>query len=171
MSLIDSTGQILPEIEVPSADKLRVYGDVTFLAFRSPRHQAMSMGEMRRYFEPAVELGQFRVFRFDDVPRAMFTWAWLNKDAERKLVAGDALEPEDWRSGKRLWIVDILAPYKGITASLVRWIMVPGQFTDESFRYRRVGPNNETRRVVHIDFEAKRLARVQSESAFLGRRG
>lgn len=168
MTARDSAGRALPVIESPSADKLRVYGDLAFLAFRSPRHQTMTLAETRRYFEPPVELGQFRVFRFDDVPRGMFTWALMNKTSERKLVTGAALEPADWQSGNRLWIIDILAPYRGLTASMVRWIMVPGNFTDKSFRFRRVGPDNSTRRIVHIDFHRKSLSKIQTADQFLG---
>lgn len=167
MSLTDTTGQPMPEIERPSAEKLRVYGDMLFLAFRSPRHTRMSVGALRSYFEPAVELGQFRIFRFDDIPRGMYTWAYLGPEAERKLVTGEPLNPQDWNSGDRLWIIDLIAPYRGLTASIVRWIMEPGHFTDAEFRFRRVKEANATQRIVHIDFAAPRLARVMTEAQFL----
>jgi cytolysin-activating lysine-acyltransferase len=164
---VDSTGKHLPPEEMPSADKLRIYGDLMFLAFRSKRHAKMNVATMRRYFEPAVELGQFRVFRFDDVPRAMFTWAFLDSEAERKLVEGQPLDPADWNSGQRLWIVDMIAPYRGLMASIGRWIMEPGHFTPDEFLFRRVSGLNDTRRVVHVDFHAERLARVLTGEQFL----
>ena len=169
MSHLDSAGRVLPSVEVPSAEKLRVYGDISFLAFRSPRHQGMTVAEMRRYFEPAVELGQFRVFRFDDVPRGLFTWAFMNKAAAQKLVRGAPLEPEDWQSGQQLWIIDIMAPYRGLMASMGRWIMVPGNVTDKRFSFRRVGSDNRTRRIVNVDFRRKSLSKIQTADQFLGR--
>lgn len=169
--LTDSTGKPLPAIEAPGPDKLRVYGDMLFLGFRSPRHAQMPLGALRRYLEPPVELGQFRIFRFDDVPRAMYSWAWLDRDAERKLVEGEPLAPEDWQSGDRLWIIDLIAPYPGLTAQIVRWIMKPGHFAERQFWFRRVGGQNETRRIVHVDFEARRLARVYGGREFLDRAG
>ncbi|WP_371059622.1 hypothetical protein [Rhodosalinus sp. 5P4] len=49
---------------------------------------------------------------------------------------------------------------------MVRWIMRKGHFTDEEFFYRRVGDDNRTRRIVHIDFRRQDLAKVYSETAF-----
>ncbi len=166
-SLTDSAGRALPEIETPNAERLRAYGDMMFLAFRSPRHMRMPVAQLRDYLEPPLLLGQYRLFRFDGVPRGLYTWGWLGAEAERRLIGGSPLRLEDWSSGERLWIVDIMAPYKGLTASMVRWIMQKGHFTDEEFFYRRVGKDNRTRRIVHIDFRRDTLAEVHSEDSFL----
>ncbi|GAA6193813.1 hypothetical protein DS909_05955 [Phaeobacter gallaeciensis] len=139
--------------EFPSQEKLRVYGDVMFLALRSAHHAAMNIANLRAAIEPAIELGQFRIFRFDDVPRGMFTWAYLGPEAEARLVAGKTLSYEDWTSGDRLWIIDLIAPYKGMAAGMTRWVMVPGNFADREFWFRRVEGGNKTRRILHIDFE------------------
>lgn len=165
--LTDAKGAVLPAAEAPSEALLRAYGDMAFLAFRSPRHRAMAVADLRRYLEPPLTLGQFRLFRFDGVPRGMYTWAWLTDDAERRLIGGEGLSPEDWGAGDRLWIVDLIAPYRGLTASMVRWLMVPGHFTERSFLYRRVDGANRTRRIVHIDFCRARLAKVMDEARFL----
>lgn len=166
-SAIDSTGRVLPASEMPSAEKLRVYGDMLFLAFRSQRHSAMTISTLNAYFQPPVELGQFRIFRFDDVPRGMYTWAYLNRDSERKLIEGIPLRAEDWQSGDRLWIMDIIAPYNGLMTSIGRWVMQKGNFTDTKFLFRRVEGTNTTRRIVHVDFREKRLARVFDDQQFL----
>ncbi|MBV0913531.1 toxin-activating lysine-acyltransferase [Anianabacter salinae] len=168
--LIDQNGLALPPVEAPSEEQLRVFGDLLFLAFRSPRHTQMPLGTLRSYIEPPVHLGQFRIFRFDEVPRGMYTWGWLSDDAARRLVKGMPLAPEDWHSGDNLWIVDMIAPYKGLTASIVRWIMEPGNFTEHSFFFRRVSGVNETRRIVHIDFRRRALAKVMTHEAFLRRK-
>ncbi len=163
----DSNGRALPALETPDADKLRVYGDMLFLAFRSPRHARMTTALLRTYLEPAIELGQFRVFRFDGVPRAMFTWAWLNSEAEEKLVTGVPLDREDWVSGDHLWIIDMIAPYRGLMTSIGRWIMQRGNVTDREFRFRRVSGQNQTQRIVHVDFDRERLSRTMTEEEFL----
>ena len=167
MTARDMKGNTLPAIETPSDDKLRVYGDMLFLAFRSPRHSRMPVSVLRRYLEPAVETGQFRLFRFDGVPRGMFTWAFLNAEAEVKLITGVPLEPEDWQSGDRLWIIDLIAPYRGLMTSIGRWMMQRGNVTDREFRFRRVSGENDTRRIVHVDFDRPRLSRVMTEQEFL----
>jgi cytolysin-activating lysine-acyltransferase len=139
-------------VEMPDASKLRVYGDILFLAMRSPRHLDMPLGILRESMEPPVELAQFRIFRFDEVPRGMFTWARLNRAAEERYLRGGRLDPDDWTSGDRLWIIDLIAPYRGMAAGMVRWIMQPGHFTDGDFRFRRVEGKAATKRIVHIDF-------------------
>ncbi len=166
---VDCKGNALPPVETPSPEKLRIYGDMMFLAFRSERHRLMNLGTLRNYLEPPVELGQFRVFRFDDVPRGMYTWAFLDQASERKLIEGIPLDREDWNSGKRLWIIDLIAPYRGLMKSIGRWMMKPGNLTQEEFLFRRVSGLNETRRIVHVDFRTKRLARVMTSQEFLAK--
>ncbi len=165
----DSLGHVLPDVETPGPERLRAYGDMMFLAFRSPRHARMSTALLRSYLEPPLVQGSFRLFRFDGVPRGAFTWGHFGPEAERKLVTGEPLSPEDWTSGDRLWIVDILAPYRGLTQGIVRWIMQPGQFTDRDFLFRRVGEDDRTRRIVHIDFQRDKLAKVLREEDILSR--
>nr|WP_281282105.1 toxin-activating lysine-acyltransferase [Ruegeria sediminis] len=138
-----------------------------FLALRSPHHAGMSVANLRAAVEPPVELGQFRIFRFDGVPRAMFSWAYLNSNAEARLVNVEVLSFDDWKSGDRLWLVDLIAPYKGMAAGLTRWIMQPGNFAEREFFFRRVKEGNKTRRILHIDFErAEGKARFLSEADF-----
>ena len=48
--------------------------------------------------------------------------------------------------------------------------MVPGNFTNDEFWFRRVGGENETRRIVNIDFQAERLSRVYGNEDFLQER-
>lgn len=150
--MTEDTPQITLNVEHPDPEKLRIYGDFLFLAMRSERHRAMSVANLRSAFEAPIELGQYRIFRFDEVPRGLFTWAMLSPEAEKRYVTGGILDPSDWRSGPRLWLIDLIAPYRGLTASISRWIMVPGNVTDTSFMFRRVSDKKSTRRIVHVDF-------------------
>ncbi len=156
-----------PQQEYPSADKLRVYGDFAFLAMRSAHHSDMGLGQFRRAIEPAVEQGQFRIWRFDEVPRAAITWAWLSQDAERAFVRDRRLDPNAWRSGNRLWLIELIAPYPGLAAQIARWAMVPGQFAERSFTFLRVREGDALRRIVEIDFERPSKARIMSAESFL----
>jgi len=164
--LRDMKGQALPPIEAPSAETLRAYGDAMFLAFRSGRHVTMPVAMLRAALEPPLVLGQYRIFRFDDVPRGMFTWARLSEEAERRYVAGGQLAPEDWRSGERLWLIDIIAPYRGVAAGIARWVMKSGNVTDADFRFRRVEGARDTRRIVEVDFRRPRKARILTPADF-----
>ncbi|MFN3145077.1 MAG: toxin-activating lysine-acyltransferase [Paracoccaceae bacterium] len=166
-TLTDARGRPLPEIEAPTAERLRAYGDMLFLAFRSDRHTQMPVSVLRTYLEPALVRGQFRIFRFDGIPRAMYTWAWLTPEAERRLVTGEPLSPEDWSGGERLWLVDLIAPYRGLMGSIGRWIMQRGNLTETEFLFRRVTGQNTTRRIVHVDFRRDHLAKIYGQDDFL----
>jgi len=157
--------------EFPTADLLRSYGDAMFLAMRSDHHRKMSVALMREAIETPLVLGQFQIFRFDDVPRGMLTWALLGDEAERRYVSGGGLRPEDWQSGNRLWLIDLIAPYPGLAKGLTRWVMERGNFTTKQFWFRRLAEGKRTRRVVHIDFDRPSKADVMDETAFLARRG
>jgi len=163
----DSLGRTLPPSEMPSERRLKVYGDAFFLAMRSPRHLAMTGAELRTYLEPAIQLGNFRIFSAQAVPRAMITWAHLGPDAERRLLTGQPLRAEDWNSGPHRWVVDILAPYGGMMRGIGRWLMVPGNFSDKEFFFRRVGADNSTRRIVQVDMEAERKSRIYTGENYL----
>ena len=167
--LTDATGDPLPPEETPSPEVLRAYGDAMFLAFRSPRHAGMDVANLRAAFEPPLVLGQYRIFRFDEVPRAIYTFAFLSPEGERRYVGGQVLRPADWRApGGRLWLIDIIAPYRGLMASLGRWIMEKGNVSDTGFLFRRIEGERGTRRITEARFEngRKRLI-VRKEAEFL----
>ena len=166
--LTDVKGLLLPPVETPTPETLRAYGDYLFLAMRSPRHQQMDIATLKGAVVPPLMADQFKIFRFDGVPRGLFTWARLSPEAERRYVSGAPLLESDWRSGDHLWIIDLIAPYRGMTASMVRWITVPGNLTKSDFRFRRVKNGRETRRIVHIDFNRPgALSKIETDADFL----
>ncbi|MDG2341092.1 MAG: toxin-activating lysine-acyltransferase [Paracoccaceae bacterium] len=163
----DSVGREIPPSEMPSEGRLRVYGDAFFLAMRSGRHLAMTTAELRTYLEPPILMANFQIFRASGVPRAMITWAHLNEEAEQRLLTGEPLRQQDWNSGQHRWVIDILAPYGGMMRGIGRWVMVPGNFSDREFYFRRVSANNETRRIVHVDMQAERKSRIMTGDEYL----
>ncbi len=165
--LLDSAGRELPPSEAPDDKTLRAYGDAVFLAMRSQRHAVTTVAALRASFEPPLVLGQYRVFRFDGVPRAMITWGWFSREVEKTYVGGGLLRSEDWRSGDHLWLVDLVAPYRGLTSSLVRWIMTPGNFAEREYWFRRVRDGNRTRKIVHVRVDRTTdKARILTEADF-----
>ncbi len=154
--LVDSTGKSLPPVETPSADLLRAYGDAMFLAFRSRYHSKMNVGNLRAAFEPPLVFGQYKIFRFDGVPRAILTWANLSKEAERKYISGEGLLPSDWNSESgRLWVIDIIAPYRKLMSGVWDWGMVPGNLSETGFLYIRPEKDRDRRRVVEVRFDRR----------------
>jgi cytolysin-activating lysine-acyltransferase len=55
-----------------------------------------------------------QVFKTGEKPFAFVSWALLNEEAEKRLISGQPrLRPGDWRSGDRLWLIDVVAPFGG----------------------------------------------------------
>ena len=167
--LVDATGKPLPPEEAPDAERLRAYGDAMFLVFRSGYHNRMNVTNLRFAFEPPLVLGQYKIFRFDGVPRAICTWALLAPDAEKRYIQGELLNPLDWKSeGGRLWLIDLIAPYNGLMPSIWKWGMVPGNVSEKGFRYCRHEIDRRNRRIVDVSFEHPgRTLRILSDQDFL----
>ena len=91
-------------------------GEVVWLLSQSPAHKHFTIGDLEWLVMPAILLEQFRVFHGDRAPVGFALWAHLSEDAERRLndaaMAGQGarLRPDDWKSGDRLWLVDLIAP-------------------------------------------------------------
>lgn len=107
--------------EFPSQKQLAGMGDLAFLFLRAQQYQSAPIYALRRMLEPAIDTGQFAVLRQDHVPRAMFSWAHLSTDAEAKHLSGEGLTSQDWMSGDRLWLMDVVAPYgQGSAGQMIR---------------------------------------------------
>jgi cytolysin-activating lysine-acyltransferase len=80
----------------------------------SPAHKHLFITDLEWLVTPPLALRQFRIWRRNDTPFAFASWAFLNEDAEKRLfTGGQRLSPGDWRSGERLWLVDLIAPFGG----------------------------------------------------------
>ena len=61
---------------------------------------------------PPILLNQYRVFHDQGRPVGAATWAFLSEEAEAKLNAKPPrLRPDEWKSGDRCWLVDLIAPF------------------------------------------------------------
>lgn len=86
--------------------------DLLELLSHSPIHAKYGPARLRRWFAVPEGLGQMLPFR--DPSGALvgvLTWALLSEEAETRFLAGVPLEPADWHSGDRLWVVDFVAPH------------------------------------------------------------
>src|SRR5262245_54605554 len=68
-----------------------------------------------------VILQQFRMF-YQDAPAGeggkrpigVALWARVSEEVEARLAQGvTKLRPQDWKSGERLWVVEVIAPFGG----------------------------------------------------------
>jgi len=101
----------------PKPTVSHMLGELTWLMSQSPTHKHFTIGDLEWLVMPAILLEQFRVFHGDKHPLGFALWAYLSEDAEKKLndavMAGQGarLRPDEWKSGDRLWLVDLVAPF------------------------------------------------------------
>ncbi|MBW4617626.1 MAG: toxin-activating lysine-acyltransferase [Desmonostoc vinosum HA7617-LM4] len=91
-----------------------LFGEVVWLFTQSPKHKNFFLFDLEWLVMTPIMFKQFRVFYATDRPIGVALWAYVNEEVEKRLMAGNArLTPNDWKSGDRLWLVDIIAPYGG----------------------------------------------------------
>lgn len=91
---------------------------------------------------PPILLGQFRILYEKRRAVALATWGLLSPEAEKRPgEPSPRLSPADWKSGDRLWLVSVIAPFGHTEAMLkdLRMTALAGQ----SFKMHRVGPDGK----------------------------
>jgi cytolysin-activating lysine-acyltransferase len=97
----------------------QLFGEIVWLFTQSPKHKNFFLSDLEWLVMTPVLLRQFRVFYAPDRPIGVALWAYVNDDVEQRLMGGHArLAPADWKSGEKLWLVDVVAPYGGIDAMI-----------------------------------------------------
>lgn len=103
--------------EAPAAanrEGIGFLGEVIWLMMYSAGHKHFFVTDLEWLAVPPVALRQFRLWRRNNLPVAYASWAYLNEAAEARLMQGvRKLAPNDWKSGDRLWLVDLVVPFGG----------------------------------------------------------
>lgn len=94
-------------------------GGIALLMAGTPSHRHLSMADLEWLVLPAIARRQIRVFRARGRAAAYASWAFLTEEAEQRLLGAEPrLKPEDWQSGDRAWIIDLIAPRQLFDAAL-----------------------------------------------------
>ena len=97
----------MPHVSVPLC-----LGQMALLAMESPIHQHVSLNALKTMLLPAVVRGQFKIFHFKGKLSGFITWAYLSDESFNKYVNNNmTLSSEDWDSGERVWIMEVVAPF------------------------------------------------------------
>ncbi|MBI2236468.1 MAG: PQQ-binding-like beta-propeller repeat protein [Magnetospirillum sp.] len=113
----------------------RMFGAATMLMMASPQHRHLSLRELEWLLMPPIVFEQARIFLYGLRPIGLVTWAYFSEEAETHLLSGSRLDPSEWRSGDRLWLMDVVAPFGGGNAMIerVKWD-VKGDFRTRPWR-------------------------------------
>ena len=77
-------------------------------------------------------------------------------------MRGQGLKPDDWNKGDRFWIVDLIAPYKGVGSYIMRWGRQPGNLPAAKIRYLRASDGTaDVHRVVEMDLGAPKGSQIR----------
>lgn len=88
-------------------------GAISLLSSRSQSHKYLFLSDLEWLIMPSLFLKQFALFRNkQNEPLAFVNWAKVNDDVEKRLCSGvTKLQPKDWNSGDKIYIMDVISPF------------------------------------------------------------
>lgn len=88
-------------------------GALCFLAAKSDSHRYLFVSDYEWLVFPAIKLRQFLILRNrKNEPIAFVSWASVNDEVEQRLLKGAVkLKPSEWKSGEKIYIIDIISPF------------------------------------------------------------
>jgi len=97
---------------VPTSEEFtKTLGQITWLMTLSKGHRDMKVNQIEPRILAPLMMKQVRVFTKGTQPLAAITWAYVSDEVEAKIAARSSdLTLEDWRSGKKVVIVDCISP-------------------------------------------------------------
>lgn len=97
-----------------SGNKLNLLiGEITSLLMLSPVHRKFQVRDIADIILPAVDLGQYRIYRnTKKQPIAFVTWGYFDEKTEAEYLNGKTvLSKNELKSGNILYMLDFIAPY------------------------------------------------------------
>lgn len=128
--------------EAPKKTVAAALGEIAWLLSQSPNHRhALFLGDLEWLVMPPLTLAQYRLFYANNRPVGVAFWAFVSEPVEQRLAGGGRLGANEWRSGDRVWLVEIVAPFGGQDRMLAD--LQQTALADRKFRYVRVQPGGK----------------------------
>ena len=137
-------------------------GEMTWLLTQSPLPRGFAIGDIEWLLMPALIHQQFYVFRDGDKPVGLALWARCNAQAEEKLQRG-VVEPanrltlEEWVSGDRVWLIDLIAPFATVEnhhREVMVADLISGPLRGQPFRFHQTDPATGKRTIQTVEADA-----------------
>jgi cytolysin-activating lysine-acyltransferase len=104
-----------PAPEAAAKKMSEVLGEIVWLMSQSPLHKQFFIADLEWFVMTPLLLQQFRLFYAKDRPMGVAFWGFVSEEVEERLKTGTSrLRPQDWKSGDRLWVVEVVAPFGGV---------------------------------------------------------
>jgi cytolysin-activating lysine-acyltransferase len=141
-------------------------GEIVWLFSQSALHRHLKIADLEWSVMPAVLLEQFRLFTFgplpglenvrpedflpgfsreglEKMPLGVAFWGWLSEEAEMRIERGERLAHGDWKSGDRLWLLELISPFATPENKLTEIMLVDlvnGPFNSKRFSLHKTDP-------------------------------
>lgn len=94
----------------------------------------------------------------EQAPLGVAIWPHLSAEAEAKIDRGQKLELGDWKSGDRLWLLELISPFANEQNKLTHAMMfdlMSGPFKTSPFRLHRTDPKSGKRQKILVEEHLK----------------
>jgi len=129
-------------------------GEIVWLMSQSKPHRQISIGDLDKVVAPAIANNQYRVFRANKKPVGVAFWAMVSEEVDKRLLAGDGpVRPNEWKSGNRLWLIEVISPFANAENKLMDAMfadLVKNPFKGKSFRFTKTNPGTGQRQVAEF---------------------
>jgi len=123
-------------------------GHAVWLMMKMPNYRHVFLSDLEWMLLPPILLNQYRLFNADGKVVAFAAWAYLSEALEKRLQEAEPrLAPAEWKSGDRLWLINLFAPFGQADAALVE--LRQSAFAGKRFKMHRWNPDG-TRAVVEV---------------------
>jgi cytolysin-activating lysine-acyltransferase len=172
------TGSTAPGVPPPGVPRTvaEALGQIVWLLSQSSVHRELHIKDLEWSFMPAILHEQFRIFRFgklpglenvdpaklgagltaqglEQMPLGVAIWAKLSEAAEAKLERGEHLAMEEWKSGDRVWLVELISPFsnpQNKLAEVMLMDLIQGPFRQTVFCLHRTDPASGRRDKIRV---------------------
>jgi cytolysin-activating lysine-acyltransferase len=95
--------------------KIPLLGPVSWLLMNNASTRHAFFADLEWRVMPPLVLEQAKLYMRSEMPTAFVTWACLSDAViERYSKPPFHLAPGDWKSGERVFLIDLIAPYGGV---------------------------------------------------------
>jgi cytolysin-activating lysine-acyltransferase len=124
-----------------------VLGEIVWLMSQSPLHKQFFISDLEWLVMTPILLQQFRLFYDQEKPVGVVFWATASEEVEERLKSGTTrMRPQDWKSGDRLWVVEVIAPF-GAAEEMVKDLKVK-VFAEREVKFLATGAQGREVRVL-----------------------
>jgi len=130
-------------------EKLKELNQVISLYKKFDRYKDNTREELFYHLLPSFKVSQYKTIKEDKKVLAFANWAMLNKRAEDEYLKTGDFANNQWQSGFRVWVIDVVSQGKGV--KIVNWLrnyfkkfMLKGEVvkwmrSDNNYKIYRIG--------------------------------